>query len=515
MTKSIYYAPMALSKAVDEYAIKTCDIPGEKLMGTAGQKVFEALEERQFLEDLSGPVWVLCGKGNNGGDGFVVATLLAKAGIDVNILRIPDPDQIAGDAAVYFKAARDMDIPMISIFHDSWQNALQSAGLVVDGLLGTGITGTELRPPYDEIITLVNALTVPVVAIDVPSGLSGDFGQVTDPCIQTTLTVTMGYPKAGMLFSPAREVLGELVVAEIGFPSDSLDHVALPVLAYLDAEYMDPFYPSRSRNAHKYQVGKVAIIAGSRGFSGAAILAAEAALRSGAGLVRLAVPEGMGSIAETLSKETIVTYAPETESGGFSLTAEPALTELADWADVVALGPGVGREDETLRLIQNLMVQIEKPLVIDADGLFALAQNPEILKQRRAETVVTPHAGEFQRLLTAAGIEDTPQWQTARQFADDWQCYVLLKGAPSLVATPSGVIFVNSTGNPGMATAGSGDVLTGMIAGLLAQKMMLPEMLNYAMYKHGSAGDVARREIGELGMMAGDIVNAISRVLVP
>lgn len=515
MTKTIYYTPMALSKAVDEYAIKTCGIPGEKLMGRAGQNVFEAMRERRFLEDLSGPVWVLCGKGNNGGDGFVVATLLAKADIDVKILRIPDPDQIKGDAAVYFKVARDMDIPMVSSSHDSWQNALQSAGLVVDGLLGTGITGTELRPPYDEIITRVNALSVPVVAIDVPSGLSGDFGQVTDPCIQATLTVTMGYPKAGMLFSPAREVLGELVVAEIGFPPDSLDHVALPVLAYLDAEHMDPFYPSRSRGAHKYQVGKVAIIAGSRGFSGAAILAAEAALRSGAGLVRLAVPEGIGRIAETLSKETIVTYAPETESGGFSMAAEPALTELADWADVVALGPGVGRDDETLQLMQELMTRIEKPLIIDADGLFAITQNPQLLNQRKAETVLTPHTGEFQRLLTAAGIADTPQWQTARQFAQSFHCLLMLKGAPSLIATPDGALFVNSTGNPGMATAGSGDVLTGMIAGLLAQKNTLPGMLNYAMYKHGSAGDVARREKGELGMIAGDIINAIPRVLLP
>ncbi|MCF7797111.1 MAG: NAD(P)H-hydrate dehydratase [Lentisphaeria bacterium] len=515
MSDAIFYTPMALSKAVDEYAIKTRGIPGEKLMGMAGQKVYEAIAERRFLEDLSGPVWVLCGKGNNGGDGFVVATLLAKAGIAVRILQIPDPAQIAGDAAVYFEQARDVNIPMIPVSDSTWKNELGSAGMVVDGLLGTGITGRQLRPPYDEIIAQVNDLTVPVVAIDVPSGLSGDFGQVTEPCIHATLTVTMGYPKAGMLFSPAREILGELVVADIGFPPDSLEHVNFPLLQRLHATTIDSFYPFRSQNAHKYRVGKVAIIAGARGFSGAAILAAEAALRSGAGLVRLAVPAGIGPIAESLSRETIVTYTPETTAGGFSSAAESVLMDLAAWADVVAMGPGVGREDETVVLMQRLMAQVDKPLIVDADGLFALAQNPEVMRQRRGDTVLTPHAGEFYRLLKAVGIDADSQWQTARQFAEDWNCYVLLKGAASLVATPGGEVFINVTGNPGMATAGSGDVLTGTIAGLLAQKMMLPQMLNYAMYKHGAAGDVARRKRGELGMIAGDIIEALPQVLLP
>lgn len=509
------FVTMQQSRLIDRYAIDSCGIPGEKLMGNAGRKVFEAIKQRHFLVELTGPVWVVCGKGNNGGDGFVVAIELVQAGFPVKILRIPSVDEIQGDALHYYRQAVDQKIPIVPITDSNWQKDIQTAGLIVDALLGTGLEGLELREPYASIVTKIGQLTVPVVAIDVPSGVSGDTGQMAEPHIQAHLTVTMGYAKAAMLFSPVRESLGELVVADIGFPVDSLEQVEGSSLNLLQPDDMDSHYPKRPIAAHKYQVGKVAIIAGSKGFSGAAVLASTAALRSGAGLVRLAVPESIGAIAETLSLETIVTYTPETPSGGFGLAGQSILEGLIDWSDVVALGPGMGRGAETIDLVCELIPKIGKPLIMDADGLFALAMQPDCIKLRSAATILTPHAGEFKNLLNAVGMDQKVNWQSAQEFAKTFGCYILLKGAPSLVATPTGEIFVNSTGNPGMATAGSGDVLTGIIAGLLAQKPILPEILNYAMYKHGQAGDYARRKQGELGMIASDIIAELPLVLVP
>lgn len=514
-SKSPVFLTMEQSKSVDRYAIDTCGIPGEKLMGSAGRKVFEAIQQRHDLAELIGPVWVACGKGNNGGDGFVVALELTQAGVPVIILRIPKQTEILGDALKYYSRVIEAGIRIISVKDQQWHQEISQAGLVIDALLGTGLEGMELREPYASVVNAINQLSVPIIAVDVPSGVSGDLGQLTTPHISAHLTVTMGYAKTAMLFSPARESLGELVVADIGFPAESLTHIEGAAVQRLLPDEMDFFYPERSIAAHKYQVGKVAIIAGSKGFSGAAVLASTAALRSGAGLVRLAVPVSIGVIAESLSLETIVSYAPETASGGFALAGKSILEGLIDWADVVAIGPGIGRAAETIDLVTELISKIDKPLILDADGLFALATDLNGLKHRTAPTVLTPHAGEFQNLLDAAAFKMRANWKSASTFAKTFECTVLLKGAPSIVATPTGDVFVNSTGNPGMATAGSGDVLTGMIAGLLAQNQTLPHMLNYALYKHGQAGDLARKKMGELAMLASDIINALPHVLLP
>lgn len=515
MPESALFITMDQSKSVDRYAMDTCGIPGEKLMGNAGRKVFEAIRQRYDLTALNGPVWVACGKGNNGGDGFVVALELAQSGVPTVVLCIPDAMDIQGDALTYYTQVIESGIRVIPVNGQNWRTEIDKAGLVVDALLGTGLEGLELREPYAGVVLAINQLSVPIMAVDVPSGISGDAGQMTEPHIQAQFTVTMGYAKAAMLFSPVREAVGEVVVAEIGFPVDSLAHVAGSPLKCLSPAEMSHFYPKRSIAAHKYQAGKVAIIAGSKGFSGAAVLASTAALRSGAGLVRLAVPDSIGAIAETLSLETIVSYAPETASGGFAMAGKSILEGLIDWANILAIGPGIGRAAETIELVTELIPKIDKPLILDADGLFALATNLTCLEHRTTPTILTPHAGEFQNLLDAAGLKMQSNWQSASAFAKRYGCTVLLKGAPSVVATPAGEVFVNSTGNPGMATAGSGDVLTGMIAGLLAQNQTLPGMLNYAMFKHGEAGDLARKKFGELSMIASDIINALPQVLLP
>jgi len=267
------YLPFERSRAIDEYAIQQRGISGIELMGTAGRRVFETLRSHGYLDAVDGPVVVVCGKGNNGGDGLVVAQHLAVAKIPVQIILVPDPADIQGAAAHYFKIAQALKIPLLPADGPEIGPTILKASLLIDGLLGTGITGTILREPYARLVKQLNAALAPIVAIDVPSGLSGDFGKVTEPVITANLTVTMGFSKTAMLFPPAKIHLGELVVADIGFPRDSLSQTKGPLLRLLQSNEMDLQYPRRAPDVYKYQVGKVSIIAGSRGFSGAAILA--------------------------------------------------------------------------------------------------------------------------------------------------------------------------------------------------------------------------------------------------
>ncbi len=503
-----YYLTMSGNRAVDRYAIQERGIPGVKLMGAAGKAVVAAAREEGLLPPITEPILVLCGKGNNGGDGFVVALTLDELGYEVNCILAAEPEQAKGDAAHYLQQVLQRSISILPPSRQAeWESHFDEAALIFDGLLGTGISGS-IRPPYDRLLSLAEASGKPVVAIDVPSGVTGDTGAVLRPCLAAHLTVSMGYGKAGLLFHPARQQAGKVVIADIGFPDDSLEHIPgeEPILKRLEPVDFPPNLLARSPAAHKYQVGKVAVIAGSRGFSGAAILAAEGALRVGAGLVRLAVPASLGPVVESLSREVIVDYQPETSTGQLSRTAYDQLMELAAWADVVALGPGLGRQEETQELARKLISSVERPLVLDADGLFAVSSTVDLLLNRKAPTVLTPHSGEFKRL---AGIEHQPNWRDALDFARKYKVYLMLKGAPSLLTTPTGEILVNDTGNPGMATGGTGDVLTGMIAGLMAQRDLLPLIPACAMFLHGLAGDKAAADKSIWGMTAGDLLDHV------
>ena len=506
------YLTMSGNRAVDRYAIQERGIPGIELMGAAGRAVVDMARAQNLLPPVTEPVTVLCGKGNNGGDGFVVALTLDEIGYEVSCLLAAEPEEVKGDAAHYLRQVQQRGISLYPPSRQEvWAAHFKETALIFDGLLGTGISGS-IRPPYDILLNMAQQSGKPVVAIDVPSGVTGDTGAVLEPCLSAALTVSMGYGKAGLLFHPARQKAGKVMIADIGFPADSLEHIPAeePILKRLEKTDFPPNLLSRAPNAHKYQVGKVAVIAGSRGFSGAAVLAAEAALRVGAGLVRLAVPASLGPVAESLSREVIVNYMPENERGEFSRRALDSLMELVSWANVVALGPGLGRGAEVQELIRELIVAIDKPLVLDADGLFAVSRDPLLLTHRQAATILTPHAGEFKRL---AQLEHQPHWPEAREFAQRYQVHLLLKGAPSLLATPTGEILVNDTGNPGMATGGTGDVLTGMIAGMLAQNETWPLVPAGAMYAHGLAGDLAAARKGIWGLLAGDLLEQVPYAL--
>jgi ADP-dependent NAD(P)H-hydrate dehydratase / NAD(P)H-hydrate epimerase len=505
------FLTMAANRAVDEYAIKTCGIPGSLLMQNAGNAVVEQMVNLGYL-DNSPEVLVLAGHGNNGGDGYVIAASLLKQGTSVSIISTSTPDGLKGDALTHFNNLDDLDIS-VSTWEDSetQHNQVLEADIIVDALLGTGIAG-EIRSPYDVLIRLANKSQATCIAVDVPSGVTGDLGEVLDPCIYAELTVSTGFGKQGCLFEPARSHSGIVMPVDIGFPVNSLNHVNGEVLRQNEETDYPKSKFSRLSQTNKYTAGKVYIIAGSEGFTGAALLASTAALRSGAGLVRLAIPESLGPIAEAYSLETVVDYVSETEDHGVALSAWNDLEKGIAWADTVVVGPGLGRHAETIEIVKKIVKETPQPLVIDADALFALNEDPSILHSRSGPSVLTPHAGEFKRLLNSPA-DHKPSWQNAKKFAQEFGVSLLLKGAPSLIAGPSGEIIVNSTGYAGMATAGSGDVLSGVIASLWSQWMDEPDVLNFAMYIHGKAAELNRPRKGVLGLIASDIVEALPEAL--
>ncbi len=502
---------MAANRAVDDFAINTCGLPGDTLMKNAGLAVVQEMDQHGYLND-SPSILILSGHGNNGGDGYVVAADLIQRGFQVDLIRVASESSLKGDALHHY-----LNLKSLGQTGETWRNTpaqndlINNATIIVDALLGTGIKGS-IRAPYDDLINACNTSQAAIIAVDVPSGVTGDLGSILEPCIRANLTVSMGFGKQGCLFEPARSQSGKIVPVDIGFPDNSLDQLDETVLNELERWDFPASAFTRFADTHKYTAGKVYIIAGSRGYTGAALLAASAALRSGAGLVKLAIPESLGNIAETLSMETIVEYLPETETHSF---AEKALLQLKDggeWADCVALGPGLGRHGDTMNLARELIGSINKPLVIDADALFCLTGHLDLLKNRSAPTLITPHHGEFKRLISAKR-EHVPTWEDATKFAQEFQVHVLLKGAPSLIAAPDGKVFINSTGNPGMATAGSGDVLTGVCASLWSQWPQLPEVLSFSMFIHGKAADLGRADKGVLGLNASDIVEVLPHAL--
>ncbi len=505
------FLSMAANRAVDDYAINTHNIPGEVLMGNAGDAVVDQLKLLGYLKEMP-QILILSGKGNNGGDGYVVARRLTELHIPVELITVSNESQIGGDALHHYLLAKQSGVPI-----RQWENTqeqlgqIASADIIIDALLGTGISG-EIRLPYSEIIHAVQKSCARVVAIDVPSGVTGDAGKILEPCITADLTISMGFGKQGCLFEPARSHCGSVIPVEIGFPEDSLEQAGGTPLRELANNDFPKAMFSRQVDAHKYSVGKNYFVAGSKGFTGAALLAATAALRSGAGLVKLALPESLGTIGEILSKETIIEYLPETSDQSFSLKGRERLNEGCDWADVVAIGPGIGRHPETLELTRELIKSIDRPLVIDADALFALIGHCEILRKRTAPTILTPHLGEFKRLI---GVDEPtePIWEAAVSFAEKFSVNILVKGAPSVLATPLGDVTVNSSGYSGMATGGSGDVLTGVITSLWSQWPDNPEVLNFAMYIHGHAADLNQAEKGVLGLIAGDIIDTLPEAL--
>ncbi len=531
-------------RGVDRAAIERLGLPGLVLMENAALGVVDAIG-RQYPQAESAAIF--CGPGNNGGDGLAVARQLATRGYAVEIfLAVGKAGErpLAGDAGVQLAVCRRLELTIHELAPDGdaaeaeagLAAALEAAGrhdLVIDALFGTGLA-RPLAGWFARLVEGLNEVPRPRVAVDIPSGLSGSSAEPPGPHLLADLTVTFAAPKVAHVFPPAADAAGELVVTDLGFPRRLVDEAAGD-LHLLVGEELSGLLPPRARDSHKGDYGHLLLVAGSPGKAGAAVLAARAAVRAGAGLVTAAVPEPILQIVHLGSIESMVLPLPAGSAGSVGpprehgagdagsghgaghsaagdhrvLTAAAAeqVLEAAAGKSALAVGPGLGQDAGTVAAIRRLAAAAELPLVLDADGINAFAGRPEELAARRAPTVLTPHPGELGRLLgisTAEVQADRPA--AARRAAAATGAIVVLKGSLTLIAAPGGGLYVNPTGNPGMASGGTGDVLTGILGGLLAQRLEPLDAACLAVYLHGLAGDLALARLRGPALAAEDLI---------
>lgn len=495
----------------DRRATDDIGIASLVLMENAGRQVVTSMESA--FEDLADAhVAVICGKGNNGGDGFVVARTLSERDIDVSVFLIGTAADVRGDARVNLSILRALDIDVVEIADASaWElhgTDVLAADVIVDAMLGTGLSA-PVTGLLETIIADINAAPRPVVAIDLPTGLDADATEVPGPAIEATMTVTLGAPKVALVLPPAERLAGSLVIADIGIPRMVMESLDGPWLELITKENMRGLAVPRVAETQKGDYGRILLVAGARGKTGAAHLAAAGALRSGAGLVTVATPLSCQPVLATLGVEYMTEGLEETGDGQVAWEALERILEIR--ADVIALGPGLGRAPSTMALVQAVVERAGVPLVLDADALFAFVGESDRLTGRDDHAIIiTPHPGEMARLtgLTIEAVQAN-RVEVARTFATTHHVHVILKGHRTVVATPEGKAYINLTGNPGMATGGTGDVLTGVVAAWFAQLLDAEDASQLAVYLHGLAGDLAAADEGEVAMVASDVVDRL------
>jgi hydroxyethylthiazole kinase-like uncharacterized protein yjeF len=499
-------------RAIDEETIREY-VPGLTLMERAGKGVADAITENLKPRKTTAIV-IICGKGNNGGDGFVVSRLLKKRGYRVKTYLIGKTATVRGDAAANLKRCIKGRIKVEELDRGAMSALaadLAGADIIVDAIFGTGFAG-EPRGLARDVIAMINASPAYRVAVDIPSGVDASTGEAV-LAVDAHLTVTMALPKRGHLLFPGRALTGDLIVHDIGVPPEVVMRTGISTFA-LGKSDVARALPVRSPRAHKWTCGFVAAVCGSTGFTGAATLTAVSALRSGAGLVTLAVPRSLNPIMEIKLTEVMTLPVAETAEGTLALKAKAALRGFIEKADAVAIGPGLSQNPETVRLVRSFVPKIGKPCVLDADGINAFAGHARKLKSLPFPLVVTPHAGEAARLLDADKDEIAGHpVDFAAQAARDLGLVMVLKGAPTVIAGPGGDTYINPTGNQGLATAGSGDVLTGIIAGLMAQGVAPIEAAYSGVYIHGLLGDMLLEEKGYFGFLAGELAEKIPQAV--
>jgi len=507
----MYLVTSELMRQIDRAAIENCQIPSETLMENAGGGITERLLLQNIIDpSQNNQVVVICGKGNNGGDGFVVGRYLHNAGVDVRIYFISPVGKLSRDAeinydkAVACKIAID-EITKISDLPDSLE-----CTHMIDAIFGTGFEGAP-HGLAAELIEYINLQNASVISIDLPSGLNSDNGTHADVVVNADYTFTLALPKYGLFLSPGRELSGHVEVVPIGIPDDVIEKFKLPH-QLITADLVASKLPKRKPDGHKGDFGYLLIIAGSTGLTGAAALTAQCAMRSGCGMVRVACPSSVQPVLAGKLTEIMTHPLPDVaKKGALALRGLGEIRRLALDYDALALGPGIGRHHETVELIQRFVADNEKPIVIDADALYALGSKTNALKDSKAPTVLTPHAGEFKRLTGDNVPTDIhKRFEVAKSFAQEYNVTLLLKGSPTIIAHPSGRCYLNPTGNSGMAKGGSGDVLTGIIASLMAQGLSTEDAAVCGAYIHGLAGDFAADALTPRAMMAGDMIDFLS-----
>jgi len=500
---------------LDERAVHQFGMPSILLMENAGRSVVEEIE-RRFGPIAGASILVASGKGKNGGDGFVAARHALQRGANVTVLLLGAQTELQGDVKSNYDILKNAVGARLNLSHSFKEKEFSRMryDFIIDAIFGTSFHG-EIHGRFKTVVEWINSQKKSrIIAVDIPSGVNASTGECSSVCVKAELTVTMALPKVGLYLGKAREATGSVAVADIQMPAPLMNQLKSQQFLVEEKDVQQGL-PVRSIEAHKQSVGKILILAGSKGLSGAALLCSQSAMKAGAGAVVLGIPSAVFSTVSRRTLEVMPFELPSTSEGSSAYSSIESLVPKMKWADVILIGPGLSENPETVKLIQKIIATSSKTLVIDADGLNALSKDISLLKKRKCESVIlTPHLGEFSRLSGLSVEEiDKNKIEIARSFARKNNVVLVLKGASTIVADHEGNIFVNSTGNPGMATAGSGDVLAGVIAALVGQHNTPVQAAINGVYAHGRSGDIARDELGEMGMLASDIMRRIPAVL--
>ncbi|MSO45989.1 MAG: NAD(P)H-hydrate dehydratase [Acidobacteria bacterium] len=505
----------AQMREADRHTSEDIGISSLVLMENAGRQVVAAIEAA-YEAELDGRVGILCGRGNNGGDGFVVARTLIQRGVDAAVFVIGSVAEVRGDARINLDILGRLGVTVVEIGDaQTWElhfSEISQCTLLVDAIVGTGLT-SALGGMMETIVADINAAEMPVVSIDLPSGMSADTPHLVGDCIDASMTVTLAAPKLPLVLPPGESHAGDVVIADIGIPPDVVEGLDGPHVELLTQDAVRALVEPRAAESHKGDFGRVTIVAGSRGKTGAAYLAAVGALRSGAGLVTVATPASCQAIVASMAPEYMTEPLAEAGDGAIVAAAIEAVLELQH--DVIACGPGLGRGPGASAFVRALLDRSTVPLVLDADALTVLGDNLSGLEGRDERSIIiTPHPGEMARLVGMSIDEvQANRIEVATNMATTRRLYVVLKGHRTIVATPEGHVFVNPTGNAGMATGGTGDVLTGVVAAWLAQLLDAEAACRLAVFLHGAAGDLAEGRDGQVAMTATDVVARLGDAL--
>lgn len=512
-TQPIKIVTAAEMKSLDRRATAEFGIPSLLLMENAArglvdriEAVYGPLRQKKFV--------ILAGRGNNGGDGIAAARHLRSRGAEVIIYLLSPVEKVGGDA----KTSLDIwtrsggALAVVGAFtRRRLADDLSRADLAIDALLGTGLS-QPVKGEYAKAVEQINRSGKTVVSVDIPSGISADTGEMLGTAVKADLTLTMALPKRGHFVQAGLERRGKLQVVDLGFPPALIESAGIQV-ELITAAMLEGLPPRRAKGIHKGTLGHLLVVAGSVGKRGAAQMTGLAAMRSGTGLVTIAMPRSLDAGFTSLM-EAMSLPLPETAEGTLALAAEKPLLEAMEGKNAAAIGPGLSQNAETQRLVRTLIAEAGLPMVIDADGLNAIAADLSVLKKKRGPLILTPHPGEMGRLLgKRPDAVQKDRFNIAADFAEKWDVFIVLKGAHTIIAGPDRSLWVNQTGNPGMATAGIGDALTGMIGGFLAQGLGPKEAATLGIYLHGLAGDLAAAERGEAGLITSDLIGKIPEAI--
>lgn len=494
------------AQELDRIAIKQMGIPGVDLMGKAGIAVAEYAQN--MIAGIHNPkVAIICGKGNNAGDGYKAALELQKVGVTPQLFIIPDKQDIKGDSLFYYEKCVTENI---AIMH-SVKPPKQKYDLIIDAIFGTGFKG-EINFPVLGFAKWINSQKSLILSIDIPTGVNANSGNIAEYAISADVTVTMGMTKVGMTLEPGKAHCGEIIPVDIGFP-DIYDE--LPGMKYrmVSEDLAYKYLRIPDVNTHKHRQGKVLVIAGSRGMTGAAILTSLGAIRSGAGLVTTFAPASLNNIYETNIIEGLTVSCEDKGKGYFTDKNYDEIEKYFDWSNTILIGPGLGQSESTKELVKNIITNYEKPMVIDADGLSCFADNLELFNEIKSDYIITPHYGELAKLINI----NTPEMidniiEYLQKFMQDFNGTLVAKNAPTLIAHSNKVV-INSTGNQGLATGGTGDVLAGVITSFIAQGIPTQIAAELGVFIHGKAADMVTEQKGYRGLIASDLLDTLPQAI--